>query len=468
MLIKGPKQTRFLISNSIYSKLIPENHFLRKLDEYIDWSRLEAVILPLYCEDNGRPVTNVPRRMLKAEVLQFLYDWTDREIVDHAQYNIVVKWFLELTIDEEPFDFTALSKFRVKLGEKLHRELFDALLDTTQLIQKMCAHVQKKLERAGYTLPATAEEKKKETLQDAVKKASSLIETTSDISEIQNEREMLKSVLEDYTEYDERGEAKERKQKGSGRLVSVTDPDVRWGAKSDKKMWAGYKAHLMMDENRTITSVTVTSGNVTDDKEALPLYDQQEDNPVTVTGDGLYGTGENRRAFNERGCHLIAPLRGQENCTSLFPKSKFSWDGEKVTCPAGKTTDKFTDNKRSRCYVFRFRGKDCQGCRLKPQCTPGHYRTISISYYQKEFDEAEKFNSTPEYTAHMKKRASIEPKNAEMKNSHGLARARYRGLERVTIQALLTAIAVNLKNFIRLLKKAAKSAAQRKLSISNG
>ena len=111
MLKKGPKQTKFLFSSSIYSKMIPEDHFLRKLNTCLDWSRLEAIILPLYCEDNGRPVTNIPRRMFKAELLQYLYDWRDRDIAEHARYNIVVKWFLELGVDEEPFDFTALSKF---------------------------------------------------------------------------------------------------------------------------------------------------------------------------------------------------------------------------------------------------------------------------------------------------------------------------------------------------------------------
>jgi transposase len=72
----------------------------------VDWK----LSYPLYCEDNGRPVTNIPRRMFKAELLQYLYDWRDRDIAEHARYT-VVKWFLELGVDEEPFDFTALSKF---------------------------------------------------------------------------------------------------------------------------------------------------------------------------------------------------------------------------------------------------------------------------------------------------------------------------------------------------------------------
>jgi transposase len=472
--------------------MIPEDHFLRKLDTCLDWSRLEAVISPLYCKDNGRPVTNIPRRMFKAELLQYLYNWRDRDIAEHARYNIVVKWFLELGVEEEPFDFTALSKFRAKLGVKLHTELFMDILrqidaagfldsenqsiDATsilgdvaiyspaQLISKACVHLARKLEEEGH--PVSFEEEKKETLQKAVEKAFHVLEAASTVPEAEHEREILKSIITDYTECST-GTVTERKKKGEDRIVSVTDEDVRWGAKSNKKTWPGYKLHNTMTENRFITGVIVTPANVTDDKKAPPLYEQQEKKPETVTGDGLFGTGENREYFKEKGCQLIAPLRGQENKTRLYPKSKFSWDGKTVTCPGGKTTSTSCDNKKARCFVFRFQKSDCQVCPLKPHCTTGTYRTLSISYYQPLFDEAAEFNRTEAYTDYMKKRAHIEPKYSEMKHPHGLKRARYRGLERVLIQALLTAIIVNLKNFIRLFTEAAR-ASQRELSIPDG
>jgi transposase len=50
----------------------------------------------------------------------------------------------------------------------------------------------------------------------------------------------------------------------------------------------------------------------------------------------------------------------------------------------------------------------------------------------------------------MKIRAHIEPKQAEMKRFHGLIRAIYSGLERVNIQALYTAIVVNLKRMVKV------------------
>lgn len=311
-----------------------------------------------------------------------------------------------------------------------------------------------------------APEGHKKTLENVVKEAFTLLESVREMPDVEYETLMLKSILNDYV--DTRGEVKEKKKKGKGRIVSPVDPDVKWGAKSDKKTWPGYKAHIAMTENRFVTSVVTTSANVTGDKVACELFDQQEDNPSTMTGDGAYGTGENRREFKERGCTLIAPRRGQENPTKLFSKSMFLWDGKMVTCPGGKSTGKYTDNKRCRCFVFRFRKEDCQSCLFNPQCTPHAFRSVSISYYQVEFDEAEKFNSTPEYKVYMRKRPLIEPKFSETKSFHGLHRARYRGLERVAIQVILTFFVANLKNLIRLLTKAAATTSPRELSPSIG
>ena len=492
MLREGPKQTHFLLSHSIYSNLIPDDHFLRKLDRCVDWNRFEDIILPLYCEDNGRPVTNTPKRMFKAELLEYLYNWRDRDTAENARYNIAVKWFLELGLEEEPFDFTALSKFRVKLGVELHTELFldilrqiheagflncenqlvdatsivgnVAVCSTTQLISKACANLADKLEEEGYDV--LFEEKKKESLQKIAEKAYSLLDASAGIQGTEHEREILQSILSDYTECNN-GKITERKKKGKNRIASVTDEDTRWGAKSTKKTWVGFKFNNMMTDDRIITSVTVTPANITDDKEAIALYEQQEIKPKTVTGDGLYGTVENRKYFKGKNCQLIAPVRGQENKTNLYPKSKFTWDNNTVTCPAGKTTSTFSDNKRAKCFVFRFKGSDCQTCPLKPQCTTGTYRTVSLSYHQDILDEAAAFNKTAAYKKSMKRRTQIESKYSEMKHSHGLERARYRGLERVTIQALLTAMAVNLKNYIRLTEDAMKST-QCELSIPNG
>ena len=482
MLKDEPKQSKFLFGPSIYEKIIPEDHFLRKIDACVDWKRIDALCRHLYCEDNGRPVTNFPRKMFKAEILQFFYNWSDREMQEHARYHIAVKWFLELDLEEEPFDHSALSKFRTKLGLDMHTGLFFeinqqireaglwdselqfvdatdvegnvAVHGTKELIRVCCENLKRALKDVNHPVSITFE--KKESLQKIVEKAFLLLEESAKIPDVEHEKEILRRILKDYVKVKD-DKIKERKKKGKGRIVSPADPDVRLGAKSNTKIWAGYKVHNMMTENRFITSLITTPANVTDDKELVPLYEQQENKPQTVVGDGLFGTGENRVAFKERNCELIAPVRSQENRTGKFPKSKFSWDEGTVTCPAGETTSTCTDSKEAQSLVYRFSKDVCGKCPLKSQCTTGDYRSVSVSYFQEEFDEAGIVNATKKGRTLQKKRTSIESKYAEMKNIHGLKRARYRGVNRVAIQALLTAIVVNLKNFIRLLREKALS-----------
>ena len=36
-------------------ELVPEDHLLRKIDKYIDFSFIKEKVRPYYCEDNGRP-----------------------------------------------------------------------------------------------------------------------------------------------------------------------------------------------------------------------------------------------------------------------------------------------------------------------------------------------------------------------------------------------------------------------------
>jgi IS5 family transposase len=478
MLKEEPKQAKFVYGPAVYENVIEEDHILKKLDESIDWSRVDTICRSLYCEDNGRPVTNFPRRMFKAEILQFKYNWSDREMEEQARYNIVVKWFLELDIDEKPFDHSALTKFRAKLGAKKHSELFldilkqikeaglldnkkqsidasavdgdIAVLGTIELIKKGCFGVIREMKEKNHD--ACIEFEKKESVESVVKKALKLLKDSEPIQGIEHGRNILQSILDDNITITE-NEIKKRKKKGKGRIVSPVDEDVTFGAKSKHNTWAGFKLHLMMTKKRFITSISLTTACVTDDKEAVHLLDQQEEPPDTVTGDGLYGTGDNWRDFEERDCMLVAPVRGQENKTGLYPKTEFAYDKEtkSITCPAQKTTTTYTKNEKTKAFVYRFSQKDCQNCKLKSQCTTGKYRSVSISFYHEEFEKARKFNETEDYKTLQEERKQIESKFAEMKNIHGLKRARYRGLERVTIQAILTAIVVNLKNFIRLL-----------------
>ncbi len=60
--------------------------------------------------------------------------------------------------------------------------------------------------------------------------------------------------------------------------------------------------------------------------------------------------------------------------------------------------------------------------------------------------------ASPGYRAGQKERYKIERKYGEAKENHGLRRCRYLGRMRYAIQAYLTAIVLNLKRMVKVLR----------------
>jgi hypothetical protein len=88
----------------------------------------------MYSPDLGRRVVNFPEKMFRAEIIQYMYNLSDREVMRHIQENIVSMWFVGYNLDDNVFHWTAPGKFRIALGTEKHKELFDRILD--QLIAK--------------------------------------------------------------------------------------------------------------------------------------------------------------------------------------------------------------------------------------------------------------------------------------------------------------------------------------------
>ena len=247
-----------------------------------------------------------------------------------------------------------------------------------------------------------------------------------------------------------------RKSKGKDRLVSMVDKDARWGAKSDEKVFAGYKAHSTMTDRGFVTNIEVTSGNVSDDSMAKHMTKHQKEQhglkPKKMRGDGIYGTIDNRKAFNRMGIQLVAPKNTSHN-KRQFPKKKFKLDTENnsLTCPAGKVTTKYYIKENTKNISYYFSVFQCRPCHLKKQCTKSLFRSVFFHEDIVIQEEAIKYNSTEDYKEDMKMRSHIEPKQAEMKRFHGLSRATYRSLERVNIQAIYTALVVNLKRMVKVM-----------------
>jgi IS5 family transposase len=490
--IPKASQTTFIYGPTVYKNLIPEDTILYKINQVIDFSFVNEACSDLYSLNNGRPVQNTPERMFRSAIVQYLNDFSDRQMEHSARFDIITKWFIGIPIEDRSYDHSALGDFRDKLGEKRWKKLFFVILiqiedagfakgnqsaDATHVIaniaipgtiglirqgikalMKEIEIVDPKLfEELGGKKTADKKEKlhtlkpeeKKTKLVDVVEEARAIRDKAEKLESpsVKQKIEQLNQILNENTE-EKNGKVQKKKEHVKNKLVSLVDKDARHGAKSDSKPFTGYKGNITKSDDGFVTNIIGTAGNTYDGNVLLPLVDEKTENrskPSKMRGDTHYGSAENRYQMLQRGITVVAPIQKGLNPTGLLSQEKFVVEKTGVTCPAGNRTMLLNYNEKEGTTVFNFKKEICSQCLLKNKCTKQEGRTITLGKHHDLVMEAKEYNKTQDFKDDMKERAHIEPKNAEMKRFHGMERARYWGLAKVNVQFIITAIVVNVK-----------------------
>ena len=308
-------------------------------------------------------------------------------------------------------------------------------------------------------------EKKKKKLVEVVNDAHVVLKHAKGIKADRNLKkgiELLKRILQENIEEDEEGNPKEKnyKEKPKDILVSPVDPDARYWAKSRTKKFTGYKASITETvSSRFITNIKAMPGNRHDGETAVAAIIEQKSKglvPPKVIGDAAYGDGIYRKDLKVEGTQVVAPLKEKNDRTkSIYSKSLFQYDQEKQTlmCPQGVTTKASFYDRRRQVKTFHFLMRTCNKCPVQKECTNDKdgRRTVGISRVYNEIMEAERYNCTEQFKEDMKLRPPIEGKLSELIRYHGLRRARYRGLNKVSLQCYFTAVAVNIKRWVKII-----------------
>ncbi len=115
MRTKDTTQHELFCTISIES-LIPEQHPLRAIRKLADavLQRMEPVFEKMYSH-TGRPGIP-PEQMLRALLVKALYGFrSERRLIDELRYNLALRWFVGLTLSQEPWDATVFTKNRERL-----------------------------------------------------------------------------------------------------------------------------------------------------------------------------------------------------------------------------------------------------------------------------------------------------------------------------------------------------------------
>ena len=224
----------------IYDQVIPDDHFLKQLEKAVDFSFVNDLCRDAYNPDVGRPAYE-PEMMFKILFLQFLYDISDRRIEEEVKFNLVLKWFVGLAINESPPDATSLTRFRERLGVKRFASLFNQIVSLAR---------------------------EEELISDRL----SIVDSTH-----------VKAKVDTF--------------KMQSKPDQVKDKDARYGYKTHNKPFFGYKSHTGIDaDSELITKMETTPGNVHDGDMFRKVVD---DKSQMVTADKAYDSKKNHRLLKK-------------------------------------------------------------------------------------------------------------------------------------------------------------------------
>ena len=251
---------------------------------------------------------------------------------------------------------------------------------------------------------------------------------------------------------------------GDQRIHSPYDNDARYSAKRSTE-WVGYKVHLSetCDEAQPhlITNVETTLASTQDvsiteqihldlqSKQLLPeehlldggfidaelLVDAQNDLEITICGP------------------VKKDVRWQANEPDGIDLSQFQidWDQRTVTCPQGKTSHAWSEQKTAyydTVHSIKFKPSDCKPCPVRTHCTRSkrgpRYLVLLPQVQHEALQKARKEQQTAEFWKRYAKRSGIEGTISQGVRAFDLRCSRYIGLERTHLQMVLTATAMNI------------------------
>lgn len=205
----------------LFVKVIDENHPFRRLTSLVDFTQLAEPLRSCY-SDLGDTGIDVEKGM-KALLIQFWEDYSDRQMEKAIKENMAVRWFCGFGLLEQTPDYSYFSKLRKRIGTKRIAELFNevnALLKGYGLFGNVFTFIDAS---AIITKTALWEERDR-----AIKEGAATLNNIN---------------VKEYAK----------------------DKDARWGAKGKNHFWYGYKRHEAVDMRYGLVSkVTTTAANVLD------------------------------------------------------------------------------------------------------------------------------------------------------------------------------------------------------------
>lgn len=446
-MLKEINSTQQKLEMVCIEQLVPEDHLLRKIDKYIDFSFIRNLTKDLYCHNNGRPALDV-LILFKMLFIGYLYGIrSERQLVRDIEVNVAYRWFLGLSLTDKVADHSTISQNRRRRfnGTDIFQKVFD------EIVFQAISHnlVGGKILYTDSTHLKANANNKKSVVQEVEKSVKDYVE------------ELNKAIDEDRIAHGKKP-LKEKEHSPEIKEVkkSTTDPESGYMYRDNKPEGFFYLDHRTVDSKKNIiVDVHVTPGNINDVDPYINRIDRIIKrfpfNVKYVGADAGYFTNVICKRIADRCLHGVIAYRLGPHEKGKYTKFKFQYVKEKdlYVCPDSRPMYyKTTTRQGYKEYVSK--KEHCEKCKHKDKCltSKGSFRTIRRHVWEEHKEKVQAFLKTEKGRSIYKRRKeTIERSFADSKELHGLRYCRMRGLSKVSEQCLLTAVCQNMKKIALVL-----------------
>jgi Transposase DDE domain/Transposase domain (DUF772) len=487
-------------------QVVPADSFYGLLAAHGHRIVTDADFAACYSERLGRP-SIPPSHLARILLLAYREGASDEQAMERLRYELRWKVAVGLPLDHPGYHPTSLVKFRARLllhglerlalvrSIELAGELglmegsAEQIVDSTPMLGAAATQDTVRLVRSGvaklisavgrvdaeaagalarglefdYARPRdkpdcdwrskTAREQMLSRVAQDARRAARAVAAEPDLAHETSIAEAL-ALLEDLIgqdfEIDPDDLPRLRRGTAHGRILSVVDPEMRHGRKSQHQRFDGYKVHATgTGDGRLISAVQVSPGGDRDGPHATALIDSQPRGarPRRILGDTAYGDQLTRAGLEQRKVEVLAPVPERRPGLRLS-KRDFAIDlaAGTVTCPTGQVAPISRTPDRAGMRRATFRRSACAGCALADRCqTSDGRRQIAIEPREDLLLDGLAAMADPDRREHhRRRRPRIERLLSLLVHRYGARKSRYFGRRKALLQAAWSAALVNL------------------------
>lgn len=236
--------------------LVAKNHIFRQIDKLIDLSDAETEFSGLYSKV-GKHATPL-KQSLRMLIVQFMNDYSDRQMEKALQENCPVKWFCGYELQDQTPDHSYFGKLRKRLGTESIAKIFNDVV--AQIRAKgFVGDVFQFIDSSTIITKGALWQERDRAIKDG-------------------EKQLNNTVVGKY----------------------AADKQARFGCKGKNKFFFGYKRHCSVDMRQgIITKVAVTPGNVPDGHAIKHVLVAG----AMAIADKAYCIKKSENAMRAKGCH---------------------------------------------------------------------------------------------------------------------------------------------------------------------